>query len=68
MHLDVRIPIGAMFAAFGVLLTMFGAFSDKSVYAEHCMGININFHWGLVLLLFGVSMLLLARRGRGKMK
>ncbi|HPA17610.1 MAG TPA: hypothetical protein PLU30_07665 [Verrucomicrobiae bacterium] len=65
MHLDVRIPIGAMFTAFGALLTLFGLFSKKNIYAEHCMGININFLWGLVLLLFGVGMLLLAWRGKG---
>lgn len=63
MHLDVRIPIGAMFTLVGVILGVFGVFSDKRIYAEHSMGININLVWGLVLLAFGLAMLLLARRG-----
>jgi hypothetical protein len=65
MHLDVRIPIGLMFSIFGVLLTVFGALSDKTIYEQHSLGININLGWGLVLLVFGVVMLWLARRGRG---
>ncbi len=63
MHLDVRIPIGAMFSLIGAMLTVYGVFSDKRMYAEHSLGININLIWGLVLLAFGVAMLLLARRG-----
>lgn len=62
MHLDVRIPIGAMFSIFGALLSVFGFLSDKRIYAEHSLGININLLWGLVLLAFGLVMLFLARR------
>jgi hypothetical protein len=64
MNLDVRIPIGLMFSIFGVLLTVFGALSDKAIYEQHSLGINVNLGWGLVLLAFGVIMLWLARRGR----
>jgi hypothetical protein len=49
MGLDIRMPIGLMFSALGVMLTLFGMFSDKHIY-ERSLGININFIWGLVLL------------------
>jgi hypothetical protein len=65
MKLDVRIPIGLMFSIFGVLLAAFGALSDRAIYERHSLGINVNLGWGLVLLIFGVVMLWLARRGRG---
>ena len=64
MDLDVRLPIGAMFSLFGVLLAAFGVVSDPSIYEQHSLGININLGWGLVLLLFGATMLTLALRAR----
>ena len=64
MDLDVRFPIGLMFSVFGVLLAVFGLVSDPKIYQEHSLGINVNLGWGLVLLLFGVTMLVLAIRGR----
>jgi hypothetical protein len=64
MRLDVRLPIGLMFSIFGVLLTVFGALSDKAIYEQHSLGINLNLGWGLVLLAFGLIMLWLVRRGR----
>ena len=62
MGLDIRMPIGLMFSALGVMLTLFGLLSDKHIY-EKSLGININFIWGLVLLAFGIVMLLLSRFG-----
>jgi hypothetical protein len=62
MGLDIRMPIGLMFSALGVMLTLFGMFSDRHIY-EKSLGININFIWGLVLLAFGIVMLLLSRFG-----
>jgi len=64
MDLDVRLPIGAMFSVFGVLLAAFGLASDPRIYAEHSLGINVNLGWGVVLLLFGVTMLAFALRAR----
>ena len=64
MDLDVRLPIGLMFSSFGVLLAGFGLASDPRIYQEHSLGINVNFGWGLVLLLFGVTMLGFAVRAR----
>jgi hypothetical protein len=61
MGLDIRWPIGLMFTLIGVLLTGYGliAKSDHAI----SLGININFIWGIVLLVFGVLMLLGAVRG-----
>lgn len=62
MNFDLRIPIGLMFSIYGVLLTVYGMFSNKEEYARS-LGININLIWGLVLLAFGAFMLIMARRG-----
>jgi len=45
-----------MFSLFGVILTLFGVFSDPKIY-EKSLGININLVWGLVILVFGLLML-----------
>lgn len=66
MQLDVRLPIGLLFSLFGILLTGFGLVSDKQIYDQHSLGININLGWGIVLLIFGLVMLALALRGRNK--
>jgi hypothetical protein len=64
MNLDLRYPIGLMFTIDGVLLTIFGLTSDRAIYARS-LGINVNLAWGIVLLVFGLVMLLLAiRRSR----
>ena len=65
MGLDIRLPIGLMFSLFGLLLVAYGAFGDKSIY-QRSLGININLIWGAVLLVFGIVMLLLGRRGTAK--
>jgi hypothetical protein len=64
MQLDVRLPIGLMFSIFGALLSVFGMLSEKRIYEEHSLGININLWWGLVLFAFGLTMFALAVCGR----
>ena len=66
MNFDLRLPIGIMFSLFGVILVVFGALSDKSIYEIHSLGININLVWGAVLLIFGAFMLLLTWRSSKK--
>ncbi len=61
MGLDIRLPIGMIFTIFGIMLIVFGAFSNPSLYAQS-LGININLIWGVVLLVFGVIMLFLGAR------
>ena len=66
MNLDLRLPIGLMFTIFGALLTVFGIISDRAIY-DRSLGINVNLWWGLVLLVFGLTMLSFAiRAGRAK--
>jgi hypothetical protein len=61
MNFDLRLPLGVMFAVYGLLLTIFGfATNGNEMYATHSLGINVNLRWGLVLLLFGAAMLGLA--------
>ena len=62
MSFDLRLPIGLMFSVFGVLLTVFGLVSDRAIY-QRSLGINVNLWWGLVLVVFGLVMLWLVRRG-----
>ncbi len=62
MGLDIRLPIGWMFTTLGVLLTGYGLLSDETIY-QRSLGMNVNLWWGCVLLIFGIVMLLLGRRG-----
>jgi multisubunit Na+/H+ antiporter MnhG subunit len=62
MRLDIRLPLGLLFSAVGLLLAIFGLAGNKAVY-ERSLGININLWWGLVMLLFGIGMFVLGRRG-----
>ena len=64
MNLDLRLPIGGMFAIFGAMLALYGLVGDHAIYARS-LGINVNLWWGLVLLVFGLVMLWLALRARG---
>ena len=59
--LDVRVPIGALFTMLGVLLTAYGAMEPTAATAAFTKGGQINMWWGVVMLVFGVLMLLLAR-------
>jgi hypothetical protein len=67
MGLDIRLPIGLMFTLFGLLLVVYGLASNKEIY-QRSLGINVNLGWGVVLLVFGVVMLLLGRRGTSTAK
>ncbi|HLX73619.1 MAG TPA: hypothetical protein VKR26_02725 [Terriglobales bacterium] len=61
MGIDIRLPIGLVFALVGILLTAFGAASNRAIY-QRSLGVNVNLYWGLVLLAFGLVMVLLGRR------
>ena len=63
MNLDLRMPIGLMFAIFGALLTVWGLVSPRDIYGRS-LGINVNLWWGLFLLAFGLVMLAFALRAR----
>ena len=61
--MDIRLPIGLMFGVFGVLLIVYGALTAGGEMYAASLGININLWWGLVMLIFGGTMLALGRRG-----
>ena len=63
MGLDIRWPIGLMFSLVGALMFVYGLVSDPAQY-QRSLGLNINLRWGLVLLVFGAFMLLMAWRAR----
>ena len=65
MKLDLRLPIGLMFSIMGAMLMLFGMVSDPAIY-QRSLGINVNLWWGVVLLLFGLGMLWLMRRGTAR--
>ncbi len=65
MGLDLRLPIGALFTALGLVLIIYGAISDPAIYARS-LGINVNLVWGCVLLAFGLVMLAASRRRTAK--
>jgi len=67
MRLDVRWPIGGMFTIFGAILTVYGLVSNRAMY-EKSLGINVNLWWGLVLLVFGLTMLWFAYRAHRAVK
>ncbi len=62
MYFDLRIPIGILFILYGSLLTLYGMLGNPTQYVRS-LGMNVNLVWGLVLLLFGATMLL-ARKNR----
>jgi hypothetical protein len=61
MNVDLRFPLGLLFFVFGVMLTVFGLFTDRATY-ERSLYINVNLWWGLVMLLFGGLMFFAAWR------
>lgn len=64
MNFDLRLPIGILFSIIGVILTSYGFITRGSEMYEKSLGKNINLIWGGCLLVFGLSMLALAKFGK----
>ena len=61
MQLDIRLPIGLMFSVLGILLLIVGLFAGgQSTQSQQT---SVNLWWGLVMLVFGIVMFVLGRRG-----
>ena len=61
MQLDIRLPIGLMFSVLGLLLLIVGLFADgQSTQSQQTL---VNLWWGVVMLVFGIVMFTLGRRG-----
>jgi hypothetical protein len=59
MDMDIRIPIGLLFAILGLILFAFGLYTinDAELYARS-LGRNINLWTGVGMLAFGGLMLI----------
>jgi hypothetical protein len=69
MNLDPRIPIGMMFSMAGAVITAFGmATRNRPELYAHSLGINANLWWGLGVLVFGIVVLTMGRRGQAKIE
>jgi hypothetical protein len=64
MGLDIRIPIGAMFAVIGLLLGVYCLITagDMHVYQKSLL-VNINLWWGAAMFVFGLAMFYFGRQG-----
>lgn len=63
--LDVRLPIGGLFTALGLLLSLYGlATAGDAAHYARSVSVNINLWWGLVMLAFGLLLLLATWLGR----
>ncbi len=49
---DLKIPLGSLLSAYGVILLLYGILGDASLH-EKSLGININLIWGIVLVITG---------------
>ena len=63
MRLDIRWPIGLMFAILGALLAVYGGVTLGQPGTAPG-GVPINLYWGLVMLAFGLLMLAGAAKGK----
>ena len=69
MGLDIRIPIGLMFSIFGVMITIFGIFTNSNIEMyKKSLAINMNLWMGLGMLAFGLFMLLLVKLAKKEEK
>jgi ABC-type Fe3+-siderophore transport system permease subunit len=59
MDMDIRIPIGLLFAILGAILAVYGlvTMNNLAMYARS-LGTNINLWTGILMTLFGGIMLL----------
>ena len=65
--LDLRLPIGGLFAVLGVMLASYGlATAGNAEMYVKSGGMNINLTWGVVMFVTGLIFLFLARRGAKK--
>jgi formate hydrogenlyase subunit 3/multisubunit Na+/H+ antiporter MnhD subunit len=63
VNLDIRVPLGLLFSAIGVLLLGYGLAAGHTAAASSWWS-NLDAWWGGVLAAFGALMLILARRAR----
>jgi hypothetical protein len=69
MQVDARVPMGMFFTMTGTILMAFGLSTrdNAAVYAKS-LGMDVNLWWGLALLVFGIVLLTLGRRGQSRIE
>jgi membrane-bound ClpP family serine protease len=60
--LDLRLPIGGLFSALGLVIGVYGIATNGSPIYETSLSININLWWGIVMLIVGLIMLAMGIR------
>jgi hypothetical protein len=68
MQLDLRTPMGLMFAITGAILIAWGLKTNGDAIYAKSLGINANLWWGIVLLIFGLTMFILGERRQHKLE
>ena len=63
--LDLKLPIGWLLSAYGLLLGIYGLVTKKEMYAKS-LGFNLNLVWGILMLIMGGGFLLAAFLKRDK--
>jgi hypothetical membrane protein len=61
--MDLRKPSGYFFSLLGVVLTLMGIFAPDT--GAPLTTIDVNLYVGIAMVLFGIILLLLARRAAG---
>lgn len=64
MGLDIRLPLGSLFALTGFALLVYGMMTRGSAMYSVSLGINLNLIWGALMLCFGLVMMWLGRTKR----
>ena len=68
MNLDLRTPMGLMFSITGAILVIWGLKTNGDAIYARSLGINANLWWGIVLLIFGLTMFILGERRQHKLE
>lgn len=69
MNLDLRLPMGMMFSILGAVLLAFGlATRLHPEFYTRSFGINANLWSGVALLIFGLIVVGMGRRGQGRIE
>ena len=68
MQLDLRTPMGLMFSITGAILIAWGLKTNGDAIYAKSLGINANLWWGIVLLIFGLTMFILGERRQHKLE
>ena len=76
--LDIRLPIGGLFTALGVIVAGYGLVrqGDPNAWAPPASAgvtlpgapLNVNLWWGVVMLAFGLFMFLMGRRAESRLR